>query len=185
MSELKCIREIHTTMNCRPGGSQALLLKKLVNRQNKLRPEVTLIFSNPGPASICLRDNPEVAFGAHRSAIDVLNDARPRAGLSYIEEVLGDLEQRCYGFSNDLGSSIGHKQSHILDRSQSDSWKTPSLTSGISSSDLWELPSSAPYSNVWQTAYAVMDIERPALASHIKENYQYTGDWTIGIDSML
>jgi hypothetical protein len=81
--ELKCIREIHATLNCRPGGPQASRLKKLVNQQNKLRPEVTLTFSAPHPGFIIgVSNDYQVDLWSQRSAIDVLNDATPRV-LTY------------------------------------------------------------------------------------------------------
>jgi hypothetical protein len=180
--ELKCIREIHATLNCRPGGPQASRLKKLVNQQNKLRPEVTLTFSAPHPGFIIgVSNDYQVNLWSRRSAIDVLNDATPR-GADVLEESWRKIR---YGLVNDLDiteldNSIGYGASYLLDHSPSDSLNIPSLTTDSSDPDLWQLPSSAPYSNIWPTAYSMMDIEQPASASHIKENYQYTGDWAMG-----
>jgi hypothetical protein len=190
MNELKCIREIHATLNCRPGGRpEALLLKKLVNRQNKLRPEVTLTFS-------AATDGPN-DYGANllsrRSAIDVLNDTTPRAepeqGAGVLQGSWQKLLDRLDGCDNDLNLTdlnLGYGTSQTLDHSPCGSWKTPSLTIGSTDPNLWQLPS-APYSDIPQTAYSVIDladaVEQPSWASDMKENYQYAGDLIMDLDS--
>jgi hypothetical protein len=198
--ELQCIRKIHATLNCRPGGPEARALRTLVNRQNRLKPELTLTFSNPNQGSITGFGNyHEADFGDRRSAFDVLNDTTPMVELDCSADTVEEFcQETSHRFNNDLDFSdfdfsdfdfsIGH-ETHILDHSPSDSWKTPSLTIGSSDPGLCQLPYSAPYSspysNIWQTSYSVMDMEQPIPASHMKEQYQHTADWTIDLHSTL